>query len=171
MRVNLAGETKNIYRINWVKIILVILSILLIVTIGAHYYILLNRYFMVKEEVNKYKNQTMVLSQKKNEYFDMQNKINKLEEYKKEIQKYEYYWDDIIEEMGYVIPDKLQLNNLQIENKLMIIRGRAEDNYQVIILLDNLKESQYFSNAKIIKLNKKEETIFEIETDIASRGD
>lgn len=167
MRVNLLDEQKNVYSIDWFTTISVIVFIILLLTISFHYYSLLNQYNMVKSKIENYKDQSSLLLQKKDEYYQLQEKINKLTEYKAEMKKYQYFWNDIIKELGYVTPSKVQLKKVDIEKNILKISGISEDSQYVMNFINNLKDSPYLSKAAIIKLEKKEEIIFKIEAIIS----
>jgi len=162
MRVNLIGEHKKVYLVNWYRIMITVLTIILIAVLGLNYIFLIHRLGIIQNEVSNLNSQLRVLLPKKEEYLQLKEKIQVLEALRKEIQAARYYWDKVILDYGYVVPEMAKLQFLQIENKTVSLNGIAASNTEIIELIQRMQSSPFFNVVEIIQIIEKGEVNFKI---------
>lgn len=171
MRVNLLAEHKRVYSINWAEVLLIILVILLVLVLGLNYYLSSRQLAVIKTEVKNLDRQLAMILPQKKECLQLQEKIIVLEALGKEIKAARYYWDKVILDYGYVVPEKTMLQFLQIENNSVSLGGIAASNDQVIELIKRMQESPFFNVVQIRQLVEQGEVNFRINAVVSGGSD
>lgn len=171
MRVNLLAEKKRRYSLNWTGILFATLVIFLLVLLGLNYYLSISKLAAVERELRSQDRQLAMVLPKKEEYLELQKKINNLEKNKEKNELDRYRWAEVVKEQGYIIPEKVTLNFLQINNNIINLSGIAASNQEVLQFIRNMKTSPFFTEVKLRQLKQQQEISFNIEAVISRRGD
>lgn len=171
MRVNLLAGKRRVFSFNWVRLLFAVMVIVLLFLLGANYYLSSSKLVSLEKEIKILDKQMAMILPKKQEYIQLQKKIKNLEKKEKEIEAAQYYWDEVVEEQGYIIPERLMLTLLQINNNRLLLQGIAANNQEVLQFINNLKTSPFFYEVKLHQLSRKDEVNFKIEAVIKGRGD
>lgn len=170
MRVNLAKRETGIFSLNWIRIGVTILIIVLLVGLAYNYYSLITRKDILDEEIESLDQQLKVLNPKKEEYLNLSSQVSQLE---REVQEIEgrYIWGYITQETGFVIPENVQLNSFSISNNSLQVSGRAENTELLINYINNMNQSPYFNNVTLQSYDNQDEIIFNIDANVQQGGD
>jgi len=152
MRVNLLKERNKAYTINWIEITIIITIILCLASIGIFILVQNNKITVKENEIASLENQIRILTVRVNEYNELKAKVEMLEEIKAKMDTLEYVWDDILLELGYVIPSQTMINRMALTDKTIAINGLAIDNQKVLDLLENMKLSPLYSDVKLVDI-------------------
>ena len=174
MRVNLAQEKKQGFIIDRTYLIMLIIFIVLIASMFIQYTILNNRIDNNEEKIKLVNEELKTLREKRNEYLSLKEEINKMES---EIASREdkeqklpsitkQNWNLTLLELGRIIPDKVMINSLNINDKNLSIKGYGENSQIISKFLDNLLESELLVNIKLNQLTNGEDVSYSITTDI-----
>lgn len=177
MRVNLAKERKQGFSINKNYLTMFIIFIVLITGMYIQYTIMNNRADNYEEQIEIVNEELEVLQEKRNEYLTLKNEISKMEE---EIAKLEeepdqqipsltkQNWNITLLELGKIIPEKVMINSLNINDKSLAIKGYGESSRIISKFLDNLLESELLVNIRLHQLQNGEDVSYDITAEISS---
>ena len=176
MRVNLAQEKKQGFIIDRTYLIMLIIFIVLIASMFIQYTILNNRIDNYEKKIKLVNEELKTLREKRSEYLSLKEEINKMEseiasrEDKKQklpsITKQN--WNLTLLELGRIIPDKVMINSLSINDKKLSIKGYGEDSRIISKFLDNLLASELLINIRLHQLQNGEDVSYDITADINS---
>ena len=166
MRVNFSDNSRN-FTINYNILITVVIILALGVSIGVSYFILLQKHRRVAQK-------NLLISRKYKEKIKQKQKYlkleQKLEKWKNEIKNAtpNFSFNNILKEMGYVIPSLVELKKIYCKKNIIIIKGRSLQQDHLILFLEKLNHSKLFSRCRISKINKKNDKriLFNIEGNI-----
>jgi len=177
MRVNLAKERKQGFAVNKSYIIMFIIFVVLIASMYIYYSIMNNRVANYEKQIEIANEELEELQKKREEYLTLKEEIRSLEE---EIAKREksqekrlptltkQNWNITLLELGKIIPEKVMINSLNINNEKLSIRGYGESSRIISKFLDNLLESEHIINIRLNQLQNGEDVSYNITADINS---
>lgn len=165
MRVNLAKRETGIFSLNWIRVGVTILIIILIVGLGLNYYILDIGKDSLNNEINSLNQQLRVLTPKKEEYLNLKTQVSQLE---REFERVEgkYIWAYISQETGFVIPQNVELKSFSVSGQRLSISGNAENTELLINYIDNMNESPFFGNVTLQSYINQDSISFDIASEI-----
>ncbi|MFW6257011.1 MAG: PilN domain-containing protein [Bacillota bacterium] len=166
MRFNFLEEKKHI-PIQWKKIIYVVGTVLILVLPALHYYNLYSENRMLENEINSIEIELQSVQHQRREFENLRDQLNVLNLMSKEIIDARYYWDQVVLEQGYVIPELISLQNLTIRNNSIFLSGIADNNDYIVNLIRDMEDSEFFNNVKIEKL----EVNFRLNASISRKGE
>jgi len=177
MRVNLAKERKQGFSVNKNYLTMFIIFIVLIAGMYIQYTIMNNRADNYEEQIEIVNEELKILEEKRDEYLTLKEEIKKMEE---EIAKREededqqipsltkQNWNITLLELGKIIPEKVMINSLNINDKSLAIKGYGENSRIISKFLDNLLESEHIINIRLHQLQNGEDVSYDITADINS---
>ena len=177
MRVNLAKERKQGFSVNKNYLTMFIIFIVLIAGMYIQYTIMNNRADNYEEQIEIVNEELKILEEKRDEYLTLKEEIKKMEE---EIAKKEkdedqqipsltkQNWNITLLELGKIIPEKVMINSLNINDKSLAIKGYGENSRIISKFLDNLLESEHIINIRLHQLQNGEDVSYDITADINS---
>lgn len=177
MRVNLAKESQQRFVVNKNYLIMFIIFIVLMTGIYIQYTVMNHRVDKYEGEIKIANRELEELQKKRNEYLVLKEEIKNLEkritkkEEKNEIQLpslTKQNWNITLLELGKIIPDKVMINSLNINNQQLSIRGYGESSRKITEFLDNLLESDLLVNIRLNQLQNGEDVSYDIKADINS---
>ncbi|MGM0438438.1 MAG: PilN domain-containing protein [Bacillota bacterium] len=177
MRVNLAKERKQGLALNKNYLIMFIIFIVLVAGMYIQYTIMNNRADNYEEQIEIVNEELEVLREKRDEYLTLKDEISEMED---EIARLEedqdqkipsltkQNWNITLLELGKIIPDKVMINSLSINDKKLSIKGYGEDSRIISEFLDNLLASKLIVNIRLHQLQNGEDVSYDITADINS---
>jgi len=177
MRVNLAKERKQGFSVNKNYLTMFIIFIVLIAGMYIQYTIMNNRADNYEEQIEIVNEELKILEEKRDEYLTLKEEIKKMEE---EIAKREededqqipsltkQNWNITLLELGKIIPEKVMINSLNINDKSLAIKGYGENSRIISKFLDNLLESEHIINIRLHQLQNGEDVSYDITAEINS---
>ncbi len=172
MKVNLLKERNQAYSINWMEIVIIITVALFIMGVGIHYYYLYTDSMLLKADVDNLYNQETKLRIEVIKFNKLQDKVEELTRIKEKMDTLKYLWDGAIIEQGYIIPNKVMLGTLSLEENTLKLLGRADTNQKVLDYISNMKLSPFYGKVTIKDLQTQaNDAIFTLETVIVEEGD
>ncbi len=171
MKVNLLNRNKNnISSFNWPLVIGICVLFIVLFLIFTHYWVIRNNRDILERE-NEYleaelNNQRFL----EREYFSLQNEIQELEEQRPEEMIINNIWGEVLLQIGYMIPQKVVLDRIDIEEDIIILKGNTENSDQVVNLINNLEKSNYFRDVKMEFYNSDQQIQFEINAILVKGG-
>jgi|AntRauTorckE6833_2_1112554.scaffolds.fasta_scaffold16431_2 Tfp pilus assembly protein PilN len=168
MRVNLVQRETGVFSLNWIRVGVTILVVVLIAGIAMNYYLLTTRQEILTQEIKSLDQQLRVLNPKKEEYLNLRTQVSQLEQ---EIERVEgrYIWAYITQETGFVIPGNVELNSFSISGTNLSVQGKANNTELLIDYIDNMNESPFFDNITLQNYVNQEDITFNIDADIIRR--
>jgi len=168
MRVNLAQKETGVFSLNWIRVGVTILVIVLIAGIAMNYYLLTARKDILTQEIKSLDQQLRVLNPKKEEYLNLRTQVSQLEQ---EVERIEgrYIWAYITQETGFVIPENVELNSFSISDMNLSVSGKARNTDLLINYIDNMNESPFFENVTLQNYVNQEDITFNIDADVIRR--
>ena len=168
MRVNLAQTETGVFSLNWIRVGVTILVVVLIAGIAMNYYLLTARKDILTQEIQSLDQQLRVLNPKKEEYLNLRTQVSQLEE---EVERVEgrYIWAYITQETGFVIPENVELNSFSISDMNLSVSGNARNTELLIDYIDNMNESPFFENVTLQNYVNQEDISFNIDADVIRR--
>ena len=168
MRVNLAQKETGVFSLNWIRVGVTILVVVLIAGIAMNYYLLTARKDILTQEIKSLDQQLRVLNPKKEEYLNLRTQVSQLEQ---EVERIEgrYIWAYITQETGFVIPENVELNSFSISDMNLSVSGKARNTDLLINYIDNMNESPFFENVTLQNYVNQEDITFNIDADVIRR--
>lgn len=144
-----------------------LIILLLFLTIAVAITLLLTKMFL-QNHFNNIVAQTTLTPRYANIFNKEFKEFNERLKAVKEIQKDHFYWTNFFVKFSKLMPDGLVLNNLIINNNKILLAGSAKLRDQLLVLKNNLENSELFSNVEIPLENllKKEQVDFNVKADI-----
>ena len=171
MRVNLLKDEVRAFSIQWREVIDVLLLIIFIVGLASHYYLLYSDRALLENNLQSLNNQISNYKVKVAEYNRLKDDVAELESIKQKINQLKYNWNLVVEEQGYVVPDKLMFKNVEIVAKKLSINGRAINNEKVLKLINNMKLSPIYQEVILINVAQNYDVEFKVEAVISGEDD
>src|SRR6056297_3672091 len=170
MRVNLAQKETGVFSLNWIRVGVTILVVVLIAGIAMNYYLLTARKDILTQEIKSLDQQLRVLNPKKEEYLNLRTQVSQLEQ---EVERVEgrYIWAYITQETGFVIPENVELNSFSISDMNLSVSGKARNTDLLINYIDNMNESPYFENVTLQNYVNQEDIQFNIDAAVIREGE
>jgi Tfp pilus assembly protein PilN len=168
MRVNLAQKETGVFSLNWIRVVVTILVVVLIAGIAMNYYLLTTKKDILTQEIKTLDQQLRVLNPKKEEYLNLRTQVSQLEQ---EVERVEgrYIWAYITQETGFVIPENVELNSFSISDMNLSVSGKARNTELLIDYIDNMNESPFFENVTLQNYVNQEDITFNIDADVIRR--
>ena len=168
MRVNLAQKETGVFSLNWIRVGVTILVVVLIAGIAMNYYLLTTRKDILTQEIQSLDQQLRVLNPKKEEYLNLRTQVSQLEQ---EVERVEgrYIWAYITQETGFVIPENVELNSFSISGTNLSVAGEANNTELLIDYIDNMVESPFFENVTLQNYVNQDSITFNIDADVIRR--
>lgn len=168
MRVNLVQKETGVFSLNWIRVGVTILVVVLIAGIAMNYYLLTSRQEILTQEIKSLDQQLRVLNPKKEEYLNLRTQVSQLEQ---EVERVEgrYIWAYITQETGFVIPENVELNSFSISGTNLSVQGKANNTELLISYIDNMNESPFFDNVTLQNYVNQEDITFNIDADVIRR--
>ena len=170
MRFNFLEEKKQA-AVNWSRIFFTVLMAIIILLPTLHYLNLYTEQRELKRETAAIEDQLAEIRDERLEFEELKRRIEYLNILGEEIISARYYWDQVILEQGYVIPELLTLRNLEIQENGIHLSGIADNNDPVISLINQMENSDFFFNVKIEGLDRTQEVNFKLNARINGRGE
>jgi Tfp pilus assembly protein PilN len=169
MRVNLVQKETGVFSLNWIRVGVTILVVVLIAGIAMNYYLLTTRKDILTQEIQTLDQQLRILNPKKEEFLNLRTQVSQLEE---EVQRVEgkYIWAYITQETGFVIPENVELNSFSISGNSISVSGKANNTELLINYIDNMVQSPFFEKVILQNYVNQESITFNIDADV-TRGD
>ncbi|MFW5995907.1 MAG: PilN domain-containing protein [Halanaerobiaceae bacterium] len=150
--------------------ITIIITILL--TIPVFQFIsLVNESSSLESEIIALEQRLQDTREDKKEFISLKQKLDILNAISRDIITSRYYWDQIILEQGYIVPDMLKLNYLEIEENRLQMGGITADNDYIIEIIKKMEASELFSGVKIDRIERKNDITFKLHASIEERSD
>jgi len=170
MRVNLAKRETGVFTLNWIRIGVTVLVIILIAGIAYNYYFLTQKKQILNKEIESLDQQLRVLNPKKEEYLNLRTQVSQLEQKVERIEG-KYIWAYITQETGFVIPQNVELNSFTISGDQLRVSGNANNTELLINYIDNMNESPYFENVTLQNYVNQEDIQFNIDAAVIREGE
>jgi Tfp pilus assembly protein PilN len=169
MKVNFLSKPWN-SKVRWMESIALILFIFIIIIFSINYILYNNMIHSLKEEINNIEIKLNTIIPEQNKYLILQKKIKVLE---KEIEDYKQQLKiaELINDLGYIVPEGSVLSSLELDRCKIIISGIADNNSCLLQLIDNMKNSPYYVDVELQKMTQDEEINFQIQAMVSERGD
>ncbi len=170
MRVNLARKETGVFSINWIRIGVTILIVVLIAGLAINYYILRTQKSSLNKQISSLNQQLKVLNAKKEEYITLRGQVSQLEA---DIERIEgkYIWPYIAQETGYVIPESVNLNTFTMTEDKLTVSGNADNTELLIDYIDNMNQSPYFSQVTLQNYLNQENISFDLIAVVSKGGE
>src|SRR6056297_113026 len=168
MRVNLAQKETGVFSLNWIRVGVTILVIVLIAGIAMNYYLLTSRKDILTQEIQSLDQQLRVLNPKKEEYLNLRTQVSQLEQEVERVQG-RYIWAYITQETGFVIPENVELNSFSISGTNLSVAGEANNTELLIDYIDNMVESPFFENVTLQNYVNQDSITFNIDAVVLRR--
>jgi Tfp pilus assembly protein PilN len=170
MRVNLAKRETGIFSLNWIRVGVTLLIIILLAGIAYNYYYLNQQQDILNQEIESLNQQLRVLNPKKEEFLNLRSQVSQMEQ---EVERIEgkYIWAYITQETGFVIPEDVELNSFSISGEQLQVSGNANNTELLINYINNMNESPYFENVTLQNYVNQEEIQFNIDAIVTREGD
>lgn len=162
MRINLLSDKKPIYTINWFRVLILIMLCIFLTIFGIIYYILASSLSILMDEVNQLEKQFDVLMPRHKKYVALKRKVIKLQKLEKEYTVGKSLLVEIVKEQGYLVPESIKLEYLEVDNDHFILEGVATNNQDIIKLVANLKDSPHFYQVQLQQVSCQDKLKFNI---------
>ena len=170
MRVNLARKETGVFSINWIRIGVTILIVVLIAGLAINYYILRTQKSSLNKQISSLNQQLKVLTPKKEEYLTLREQVSQLEADVERIEG-KYVWPYIAQETGYVIPESVNLKTFSINENKLTVSGSAANTELLIDYIDNMNQSPYFSQVTLQNYLNQEKISFDLIATMTEGGE
>ena len=170
MRVNLAKQEAGVFRLNWIRIAVTVLVVILLAGVAYNYYYLTTQKQTLNQEIDSLDQQLKVLNVKKQEYLNLRTQVSQLEQAVESIEG-KYLWAYITQETGFVIPQNVELNSFSISGESLKVSGKANNTELLINYIDNMNESPYFDDVTLQNYVNQEEINFNIDAAVIREGE
>lgn len=170
MRVNLAKRETGIFSLNWIRVGVTLLIIILVAGIAYNYYFLTTKKETLNQNIESLDQQLRVLNPKKEEFLNLRSQVSQMQQ---EVERIEgkYIWAYITQETGFVIPEDVELNSFSISGEQLQVSGNANNTELLINYINNMNESPYFENVTLQNYVNQEEIQFNIDAVVTREGD
>lgn len=170
MKVNLIAKKQSVVLVNWVRLSLTLAVIFVLFGLGANFYLMQMEINSLHNDITYLENQLDIYLPKQQQYYDLQADIKELEEIlSDEIPA--YTWAEPFRELGYIIPEKAMLQEVQIRDRQIIFTGMANRAEYLQQFQNKILTSSQFRIVNLEKLLKEGEVHFRIVAELDKGGD
>ncbi|MFW6270726.1 MAG: PilN domain-containing protein [Bacillota bacterium] len=164
MRVNLIKnkKRKRRFRVNWLRVAVTCLAFIIIMTGIYKYWILRENAQNLESEIESYKQTLLTYGPVKKEYRTLEDDIEELNEFVDVRDVEAEPWGEALINFGYMVPEKIMLENIEIDREQVTLAGLADSESNLIDFLNSLSSSSLFTEVDLEDIDKQEDVIFTI---------
>jgi len=169
VRVNLVPGSESVFTVNWFQIIIVISFIIILLSLGINFYLTHLEVKSPENSIIEINNQLMIFRPQKNQYLRTENKIKEIELFLKKRAEQQKYFAQILEEMGFVVPERVTFVTLSYSGNTILISGKAAHTSGLTSLMNNLNRSPLVESINLHSLSQQDNVNFQLEINLKGR--
>lgn len=126
------------------------------------YWILRENAQNLESEIESYKQTLLTYGPVKKEYRTLEDDIEELNEFVDVRDVEAEPWGEALINFGYMVPEKIMLENIEIDREQVTLAGLADSESNLIDFLNSLSSSSLFTEVDLEDIDKQEDVIFTI---------
>jgi len=172
VRVNLLRDQKSKldFSINWLRIALTLFLIFFLVFAAYNYWLMRLDINFLETKLENTEEQIELNLPRAEERDSLLEKIAEIEQEIRFVEVPFYAWGRSLLQIGYLIPPRMMLSEILIEQNQIALLGRTAREQYLVDFLQYLESSPLFSRVDLEQIQKREDVQFLINLEIMTGG-